>query len=326
MVKKAIGVKRLWFAGCCLMLIPGFLAFPLGAQGKEEPEIGPPDVFAHVALMREELDLVRRYMGKPRDERPEIKVRNAAPREVFFQALTLFRKADQLCFELTRRRAVMRSFPASEIRASHVFVLVRAALKCLRLIKKELGINEIRTVPARDPAKTPTDVFRLIVQVNRQLNLLLIRRFSPSDVYQQVTQAINYAAFLLRRFPDVRTRIPAAPAFESGKFPADVYLRLIKCFGLIQEIAHRSGLTMLEREETEEDLTRINPGDDYNMASLIVSELAYINRKAGNTAPPESYFPGLKFSSHVYQRVGILEIQLSELLKQVKAQPNWLSG
>jgi len=304
----------------------GWLALPLAAQGKEKPEIGSPDVFAQVALIQEELELIRRYMGKPRDTRPEIKVRNAAPREVFFQALTLFRKADQLCFELTRRRAVMQGFPSSEIRTSHVFVLLRAARQCLQLVKKELKISETRAAPPPDPAKTPTDVFRLIVQVNRQLNLLLIRRFSPSDVYQQVTQAINYAAFLLRRFSDVQTRIPAAPAFVRGKFPADVYRRLIKCFGLIQEIARRSGLTILEREPTDEDLLHVNPGDDYNMASLIVSELAYINRKAGNAVPPQSYFPGLKFPSHVYQRVGILEAQLTELLKQVKARPNWLGG
>ncbi len=52
-------------------------------------QIAPADVFVHVALLRSELDLIRSEMGKPRDDRPELPVSDAAPREVFFQALTL---------------------------------------------------------------------------------------------------------------------------------------------------------------------------------------------------------------------------------------------
>ncbi len=52
-------------------------------------QIAPADVFVRVALLRSELDLIRFEMGKPRDDRPELPVSDAAPREVFFQALTL---------------------------------------------------------------------------------------------------------------------------------------------------------------------------------------------------------------------------------------------
>ena len=43
-------------------------------------------------------------MQKPHDPRPEIAVRNAQPREVFFQAVTLWIKADRLCKELRGAR------------------------------------------------------------------------------------------------------------------------------------------------------------------------------------------------------------------------------
>ena len=64
--------------------------------------------------------------------------------------------------------------------------------------------------------------------VNRQLNLLLERRFAPSDVYMQVTQAIGYAARQLAHNRDAM-RIPDTPPFERNKQPGSVYFRLVNC-------------------------------------------------------------------------------------------------
>ncbi|MFQ5671630.1 MAG: hypothetical protein ACE5G9_00920 [Nitrospinales bacterium] len=311
------------FNGFYLLLILVLSVAHPFEENSDAQEITPPDVFSRVALVRNEIELIRRYMGKPKETRPEIEIADAAPREVYFQALTLFRKIDQLCFELTRQRAVMPPIPAAEIHPSHVLEVVQAGLECLQEIKKEMNITQTNVAPERDMNKTPSDVFRSVVQGNRQINLLLVREFSPSDVYQEVTTAINYAAFLLRRFPDIETRIPDAPPFESNKVPADVYRLLVKCFALIREISNLSGLTMLKWNDTE-DTDKLVPSDVYDIASLLISELHYINQQAGNNPPPKSYFPGLRFPSHVFQRAGILKTQLMELLKQVKAQPNWL--
>lgn len=91
-------------------------------------EIKPSDVFAHVALLRDELELVRSELGKPKNTRPEIEVVDVAPRGVFFQAQTLFRKADDLCFEVARHRATPPGIPKGEIRPEHVWLVVDAAL------------------------------------------------------------------------------------------------------------------------------------------------------------------------------------------------------
>lgn len=289
-------------------------------------DIAPPDVFAHVALVRGEIELIRREMGKPEIRRLEIVVKHAAPREVFFQALTLYRKADQLCLELTGQQATVPTIPTEPIRPHHVYAVVNAALERLQIIKKKLRIGETSVKPERRGDKTSTDVFRSIVQANRQLNLLLVRKFSPSDVYGQITRAIGYASLILSRFAEVpdALRVPPAPPFVRHKIPRDVYRRLIKCFAIIREIAHRSGLDILSEGESEENFIDVTPGDVYNLASLIVSELAYLNRLIGHNQPFRSYYPGLKFPSHVYQRVGILERQLNEILAQVKLHPRWL--
>ena len=303
--------------GCCMSLLPFFVA-PLPCHaGPETQDIAPADVFVRVALVRSELELIRNEMCKPGDDRPELRVSDAAPREVFFQALTLVRKADRLAFEQLRERTPLPEPPIGEIRPADVFAVVDSALARVRRVKEALGIaNQVREIP-RDSTKQPTDVFRSIVQANRQLNLLLDREFNPSDVYEQVTVAISYASPLLARFPGVTT-IPPPPRFERGKVPGDVYQRLVGCFERTRRIAEGLGIQVLALEVGAEELAVVTPSDVYDIASLLVAELAHLHTQFRDVAPPhETYYPGRKFPSHVYQRVGILESQLIELQKQL---------
>lgn len=286
--------------------------------------IRPPDVFVHVALVRAELELIRFEMGKPENRQPKIAVQGAAPREVFFQGLTLFRKADRLCFEQTRQRTTEPLTPAGQIRPPQVYAVVDTVLERIRLVKKQLGIKEQTEKIALDPTKTSTDVFRSIVQANRQLNLLLDRKFSPSDVFQQITSSVGYTSRLLARFPGAM-RIPQTPTFVRRKRPADVYRRLVGCFMLIRKTADQSGIEMLTLDEVRP--TDVTPSDVYDIASLVVSELNFLHGQFKDIPPPRPvYYPGRKFPSHVYQRAGILERQLIDLQKLVGSDPDWLSN
>ena len=293
-------------------------------EGREVVE--PADVYARVSLLRAELEFIRHQMGSPSNRQAEIEVSDAAPREVFFQALTLFRKADRLCFEQARQRAAVPKTPGGVIQPRHVRGVVMHALERVRRVKEELGIDENANVSARDPNKTPTDVFKAIVQANRQINLMLDHRFSPSDVYQQVTLAISYASRLLVQFPGA-ARIPATPDFEPGKQPSDVYQRLVDCFDQIRDIAELSEVKVLELDVGGEHLAEVTPSDVYDIASLLVSELAFLHNLSKDTqSPHDLYYPGRKFPSHVYQRVGILEAQLSALQDRVSRVPEWLGA
>jgi len=284
----------------------------------------PADVMMQVNLIRDEIELIRAEMGRPWNRQPQVYVSNASPHEVFYQALTLFQKANRLSFELTRTRAEEPEIPSSHlITTSHVWHLVDSALKRISVVKKELGIKKYSEQAQRDTTTISTDVFRGIVQANRQLNLLLERQFSSSDTYQEITLAISYASRLLEEFPGLS--VHEAPEYEGEKRPRDVYFRIARCFTLVRKIAKRSGFNVVELDPGNPQ--EVMPSDSYDLASLVVSALSHLHAKANHLDPPiGSYFPGRKFPSHTYQRTGILEAQLEELLKLVKASPNWLEG
>ena len=253
-------------------------------------------------------------------------VANAAPREVYFQAESLFHKANQLAFELTRtREEPPPSVPASQIRPMHVFYMVDAAFKRVLTVRAQLGIITPTSEQIRPPSTAPTDVFRAILAANRQINHMLEQEFSPSDVFQKTTLAVHLSARLLRQFPGA-IRLPDPPDYESGKRPVDVFSRLIRCYELTSKLAAGAGLESLTLYTDDQGLGSISPSDVYDMASLVVSELAYLNDQLPAVdLAPGSYYPGPKVPSDVYQRVGILEGQLQHLLGHTQKQPGWLS-
>jgi len=291
----------------------------------DAPKITPADVYARMSRVRSSIELIRFVMGKQKIDGAVFTVTGAAPREVYFQAITMFRKANRLSFEQTREVASTPEPPAGDRDPGSVLAIVNAALERINHVKDRLEITTVPATPQPDSSKTPTDVFRTIVQANRQLNLLLDRRFTPSDVFQQVTLAVGYAARLRARFPG--DRISKAPKLVVGKQPQDVYRRLIECFSLIREIAAGSGLDVLELWTTDDDIQNVTPSDVYDIASLLVSELAHIHSQLDSAkSPRQVYYPGRKFPSDVYQRAGILQAQLLELRELVAPHTDWLRG
>lgn len=312
------------------VLIAAFLASPATAgfaqESKGSDEMQTPDVLVRVQSVAGELELIRHVMGRPENQQPDMAVEGAAPREVYFQALTMFRKAERLCFELTREHTEQPTVADGNPGPADLMRIVEATLECLQRVKSKLGIDRQTDPPPRDLGKTPTDVFRATVQANRQLNLLLEQRFSPSDVFEQVTRGVGYASRLLETLPDATT-MPDEPGFEEGKRPSDVYRRLLKCFERIHRIAETAGIEILELKVTQAQIDRAEPSDVYDIASLLVSELAFLHSQLNEGVPPrEVYYVGRKFPSHVYQRAGILQQQLDELEKQIAEHPNWLSN
>ncbi len=296
----------------CMLLLFAVLAIASRLEGSQSADITPTDVYRHVQAVALDLDRIRLYMGRPRVTQKEIEVRGVAPREVIYQAATLCEKVNRLSYELIREVADKPVVPDRDIAPADVLKFIRRAHEQVTEIAKTLHLQLTPRVVTASETKTPTDVYRAVVQLNRQINLMLDQRFSPSDVYEQVSLAIAHAASLRGRWSG--RRIPSEPDWALGKRPADVYRLLLECLELVRSIAEQSDLQILELSVDDAEINNVTPSDVYDIASVLVSDLAYLDRLLNDTpSKRKARYPGRKVPSDVFQRVGILKGQLQEV-------------
>ena len=340
---QAMASPALWW--CLVGLFFGLTMIPFSVQAQTtsdslspisgRPEslegILPADVLARTVLLKNDLEDIRVEMGKPKDKWVGGIASNASPHEVYFQALNLFLKANRLSLELTGSMGIQPAIrPVSEIRPYHIWMMVNESYKRILVVKQELGIPSANAEKPMDSEVTITLAGGAIVAVNRQINLILERPFTPGDVAHQVDLAIQYTDQLLSRFPGA-TSIPKAPSFERGKQPGEAFLRLVDCYERLESVANLSGVSILhfDRAGMNKAVNHFDfhPSDVYDMATLVVSDLAFLHAKFKDLdSPGRVPYPGGRiFPSHVYQRAGTLHAQLVELEKRVKKDPEWLN-
>jgi hypothetical protein len=284
----------------------------------------PADVLSRVKLVIAELNLIREALGKPKEQQTIISVVDASPREVYFEAQSLFEKANKLAFEVTHTYEQLPAIHADSLAPAHVWQLVNMALKRIIMIKNDLGIVEIINEVGESSKTTPTDVFNALLQANEELNSLLYSRVSPSDVYEQITLSVNYTANILNNL-NISPRIPEQKAYIYKQTPKDVYMRLIKCVNLLESIAEKSGLKMLKVKVDDLKLNQATSSSVFDLSKIIVSEVSYINTLLPKNERMIPFYPGYKTPSDVYQRASILVQQLELLDKAVTKKTDWLN-
>lgn len=300
---------------------------PVAAAGSERIGLADDDsqrIWSKVEAIGAELEALRFYMGKPFNKQPALDVNGADAREVYYQLVATFRNAERLCFQHLREHTIARRPEGAEVTAADSLRMADAVLSLLRKVRRHLGVEAPSGAGLPESERTPSDLFCAVVQANRQLNLLLDQQVAPSDVFEQVTRAVGYTARLLEVFPDAVT-IPAEPEYVVGRRPGDVYRRLLGCREIVREISAGAGQPLLELHVEEADIEQAAPSDVYHLASLVLSEVSYLHSQHGGLPePPAVYYVGRKFPSDVYQRVGLLERQLTELRAHAGLQPDWL--
>ncbi|WP_149499629.1 hypothetical protein U8335_04455 [Roseiconus lacunae] len=279
-------------------------------------------IYDRLTQIHSDLDTIRVYMGRSQHSAAMLNVRDVRARQIYFQSLVLYRISQRFAFDHTRLRA--DPIGQSAIGYAPILDLANAAHDRLRSVMTLYGMPSQNVVASRQKVVTEVLVFESVVLAIHKLNGLLDERISPSDVFEQVTVGIGYTSRILEQTQPGQV-MPETPDFIPDRLPADVYRRLLNCLAITQRIGQQSGLPILELDTKEADVQDVEPGDVLNLASLVVSEIAYIHSLVPNTAPPrEVYAVGRKFPAHVYQRVGILERQLERLQSHAQLNPQWL--
>jgi hypothetical protein len=296
------------------------------SQEVQAQEKSPADVYAQLESLCDDIEQVRKEMGSPVDAVPDVIVSGIQPRHNFFQALSLSRRINRLCYDITGEDGFYPpSSPSySDIQPRDVLAVVEASQRTVRHLKEHLGADTGVTTHAVEPDHTPGDVFRLLIRASRQVSLLLDAKPSPTGVFEQLTDALGTTNRLLTQFPDRAE--PITPKYERFKTPADVHAQLVKCTEQLNKVLKASNLGVMEVDWNLEP-AQITPNDVYQLATLIVSELKYLE----SLAPPilaaptvTDLPPGRKLPSHNFQRASLLCGQMTELFSQVQTRPHWL--
>jgi hypothetical protein len=180
-------------------------------------------------------------------------------------------------------------------------------------VKQDLGIDTPVAEVARPDSTTPSEVFNATIAAGTEINHLLELRTSSSDVFQLITSSVHIAAALHATIPG-GPNLPDEPAFEANKMLSDNLRRLHKCFELTRRVGESKGVYSLNLEFTKEIENRVSRSDMSDMASLVVEQLVGLHRRFPDASTPRpAYYPGRRFPSHVYQRIGLLELILQDL-------------
>ncbi len=276
-------------------------------------EIDNPDVFAVAAMVAEEVELVREFMGRPFDDSPRLPASDVSQHVVYFQAQSLFRKLNQLAQEQAAiERVAAPPVPEGDLSPADTIIVVEDALAQVRTVKRALGIDaEADVFPPTGSSATGT--FMTLIDINRQVNLLMAAPPRPADVFGQVTLSAFFAAGLLSHLGESEI-LPPAPPFDGYKRPADVYGVLLRCAEILGRIGDATGAPTLHISPRRNIPDDIEPGHVYDISTILVGGLALVS----STLEAEDVFPTLEtperiFPTQVYARANVLLQQLEQI-------------
>lgn len=232
---------------------------------------------------------------------------DARPRDVYFEALATWSKVDRLASEIGAQpvRFTQTATTLRDLRPGHVLQVIDAVLLQIDGVKERLAISETVRMPTVEQSRQPSDVLATLIRVNRELSRSLERPFTPSDVYRTVALASTYAVRL-------GATADLAP-FERRRKPRDCYDRLLACHSAVAALISKKGETALAARGTPADVL---PGDVYDLASLVLGELAFLHSLTPAAMPLHPFEPtssGHRLPAHVDQLARTLEAQLATI-------------
>ena len=189
-----------------------------GWNAAAEEEITTAHVYQAVTRLAADVELVREVMGRPELTTAAWIVVEAQPRHVFYQALTLYNKANRLAVELAgAERVGPLPVPETDITQASVMGAIQRASAQIDTVRQELAtvIGEVHGVAM------------LKLNLRRELRR---RDILPADVYDLATTLLSEVAYLTLVLD---AKDVGAPPIERPKhvFPSHVY----RMAGMLQD-------------------------------------------------------------------------------------------
>ena len=301
------------------LLIILLAAFSMSAAHAQEGEtlaidqITDNHVYQQVGVLRNEIEQIRLLVGERPPRSRSFRVSDVQPRQVYFQAQTLFRKANQLAQEIA---GVSRQAPATapdrEIVAGDVYQMLSAARDQLQVVRGALQVNEPVQVPDLPRNRQMSDVMLETVMVMDVFNTLIQERADWPGIYDRLVQIITYAGGAV---PE-DSRYPQLPAHECCKMPQDVIVVLLEAMERVRPVAEDAGLTVVRVESMEAEEGGASTDTVYDLTTTLVTDFAELTLRIGgdDIAPPDYPRPARIFPSHAFQLAQVFDKLVDQIL------------
>ncbi len=296
---------------------PAPIATPPLASGRSlsaPGEITAGDALARALLLAENLELIRRFMGRITAPRPLFRAQNPTMAEVYFTALSTKVRIDQLSFELMRTARPGRpEFPKTEVTVADVLAKIDESLQVALRVKRSLGITVEPPETVQSDNSSLGDLYNLLLSIASSINGLVDARARSGDSFSVTTILVHQAMALHLQ---LTTRMmPDEPAVVPNKTPEDVFQALMASFALISRLLEAEGMPVLAiTRDTEGGRTATN-SDIIDLTVLMVAELDRLLRARGRPGqlPPVAYLRR-KYPSDVVARVKLLQAILEDIV------------
>ena len=270
-------------------------------------------VYQQVGVLRNEIEQIRLLVGERPPRSRSFRVSDVQPRQVYFQAQTLFRKANQLAQEIAGvSRQAPDAAPDREIVAGDVYAMLSAAREQLQVVKEALQITEPVQVPNLPRNRQMSDVMLETVMAMDVFNQLIKERADWPAIYDRLVQIITYAGGAL---PE-GVGYPELPAHDCCKMPQDVIAVLLEAMERIRPVAEDAGLTVIRVESMEAEEGGASTDTVYDLTTTLVTDFAELTLRIGgdDIAPPEYPRPARIFPSHAFQLAQVFDKLVDQIL------------
>lgn len=301
----------------CALASPETTTTPAPVSGRSlaRPEtITEADALARLMLLRDNLELIRRDMGRYPAPKPLIHATRATVVDAYYAGINLRRRLSRLLFEQLRVDVEWRVLPKNDVRAFEVYGLMDGALAHGLRVKQALGIEHSVAERVQPETTSATDLFNAMTETGALVNVLLDKKTQARDAFLGATVVTHVVTQL--HVALTNRLMPEEPPLVPNKMPDDVLREVRTCFGLVSRLAKTFEIEPLGFTIADPaDGRRVSADDVLGLIVLMLAELNRIREKAGlernvrQLATPERKFP-----SDVFQRTRLIVALLEDLL------------
>ncbi len=285
--------------------------FPLSALS-EPTEITSPHNYQNVGALLNDIEQIRRVLGKRPPRERSFELHDAVPRQVFFQAQTLFRKCNTLAQEMAVvSREAPSPAPDRVIVSADVYGMLNDARQQLSYVKDALGITAETDAPAIQRRREPADVMHAIIAASYVLNRLTSSGPDWPQIYDRITLIMSYVGGTLpaeKRYPELRP-------FECCKMPQDVFDALNGAYNQAREVAAENDIGFVRIVPGKAAEGGASTSTVYDMTSILITDFAEMTlaMDGDEIDPPVYPRPARILPSHAYQLAQALSDQIARL-------------